>query len=59
VTRALFGIRGNRVYNALEGWGVGVAYEAINLAAASLAALALVDMTDPQASLRALLPGWY
>jgi purine-cytosine permease-like protein len=41
VTRALFGVRGNRVYNALEGWGVGVAYEAVNLAAASLAALAL------------------
>jgi purine-cytosine permease-like protein len=43
VTRALFGIRGNRVYNALEGWGVGVAYEAINLAVASLAALALAE----------------
>ena len=41
VTRALFGIRGNRAYNALAGWGVGVAYEAINLAVASLAALAL------------------
>ena len=28
VTRAMFGIRGNRVYNIVLGWGVGVAYEA-------------------------------
>jgi nucleobase:cation symporter-1, NCS1 family len=50
VTRAVFGIRGNRVYNALEGWGVGVAYEAINLAAASLAALALAQACGLEAT---------
>jgi NCS1 family nucleobase:cation symporter-1 len=43
VTRAMFGVRANRVYNAVVGWGIGVAYEAINLSVAALAAFALVD----------------
>ena len=42
VTRAMFGVRGNRVYNIVLGWGVGVAYEAINLSIGALAGFALV-----------------
>jgi permease for cytosine/purines len=43
VTRAMYGIRGNRAYNALVGWAVGVAYEAINLSVGALAGFALVE----------------
>jgi purine-cytosine permease-like protein len=43
VTRAMFGIRGNRVYNAVLGWGVGVAYEVINLSIGALAGFAVVQ----------------
>jgi NCS1 family nucleobase:cation symporter-1 len=43
VTRAMFGIRGNRVCNLVLGWGVGVAYEAINLSIGALAGFALVE----------------
>ena len=42
VTRAMFGVRGNRVFNVVLGWGVGVAYEAINLAIGALAGFALI-----------------
>jgi purine-cytosine permease-like protein len=41
VTRAMFGVRGNRVFNVVLGWGVGVAYEAINLSIGALAGFAL------------------
>ena len=43
ITRAMYGVRGNRAYNALLGWGVGVAYEAINLSVGALAGFALVQ----------------
>src|ERR1700710_427641 len=43
VTRAVFGVRGNRIYNVVLGWGVGVAYEAINLSIGALAGFALVE----------------
>src|SRR5262245_31957402 len=43
ITRAMFGIRANRVVALIIGWAVCIAYEAINLALGSLAAFALVD----------------
>jgi len=42
VMRAMFGVLGNRVNVALTGWGISVAYEAINLCIASLAGFALL-----------------
>jgi len=42
VMRAMFGIRGNRVNLAITGWGIAVAYEAINLSVGSLAGFALL-----------------
>jgi nucleobase:cation symporter-1, NCS1 family len=42
ITRAIYGIRGNRLQNAVLEWGIGVAYEALNLSIAALAAFALV-----------------
>jgi len=42
VTRAMFGVRANRVFNVVLGWGVGVAYEAINLSIGALAGFALI-----------------
>ena len=50
VTRAMFGVRGNRVINVILGWGVGVAYEAINLSMGALAGFALVEQFGGQAS---------
>lgn len=50
VTRAMYGIRGNRAYNALLGWGVGIAYEAINLSVGALAGFALVEQWGGHAS---------
>ncbi|MET7326200.1 cytosine permease [Streptomyces sp. NPDC005549] len=44
VTRAMYGVRGNRVNNAIVGWLISVCYFALNLAAAATAAFALVDM---------------
>ncbi|MGX1025985.1 cytosine permease [Streptomyces sp. SAI-097] len=44
ITRALYGVRGNRVNNAVVGWLISVCYFALNLAAAATAAFALVDM---------------
>ncbi|WP_395570606.1 purine-cytosine permease family protein [Streptomyces sp. BK79] len=44
VTRAMYGVRGNRVNNAIVGWLISVCYFALNLAAAATAAFALVEM---------------
>ncbi|HEY4269321.1 MAG TPA: cytosine permease [Galbitalea sp.] len=43
VTRAMYGVRGNRILNLIIGWLVGVAYEAINLSVGALAGFALVN----------------
>ncbi|MEU9864836.1 cytosine permease [Streptomyces sp. NPDC047971] len=43
ITRAMYGVRGNRVNNAVTGWMISVCYFALNLAAAASAAFALVD----------------
>ncbi|KOG31761.1 MULTISPECIES: purine-cytosine permease family protein [Streptomyces] len=45
ITRALYGVIGNRVNNAIGGWLVSVCYFALNLAAAATAAFALVEKT--------------
>ncbi|MFD5710480.1 purine-cytosine permease family protein [Streptomyces pharetrae] len=42
ITRAVYGVRGNRVNNAVTGWLISVCYFALNLAAAATAASALV-----------------
>ncbi|GHG40276.1 purine-cytosine permease family protein [Streptomyces zaomyceticus] len=43
ITRAVYGVLGNRVNNAFGGWLVSVCYFALNLAAAATAAFALVE----------------
>ncbi|WP_455353394.1 purine-cytosine permease family protein [Streptomyces sp. SYSU K217416] len=43
ITRAMYGIRGNRVYNAVIGWMISVCYFALNLAAAAIAAFSLIE----------------
>ncbi|CAL9616397.1 purine-cytosine permease family protein [Streptomyces sp. enrichment culture] len=43
ITRAVYGVRGNRVNNAVTGWTISVCYFALNLAAAATAAFALVE----------------
>ncbi|MCX4979821.1 cytosine permease [Streptomyces sp. NBC_00572] len=43
ITRAVYGVVGNRVNNAVGGWLVSVCYFALNLAAAATAAFALVE----------------
>ncbi|MFF1509503.1 purine-cytosine permease family protein [Streptomyces sp. NPDC058326] len=43
ITRAMYGVLGNRVNNAVGGWLVSVCYFALNLAAAATAAFALVE----------------
>ncbi|MFD3535729.1 purine-cytosine permease family protein [Streptomyces sp. NPDC058664] len=43
ITRAVYGVLGNRVNNAIGGWLVSVCYFALNLAAAATAAFALVE----------------
>ncbi|MFE2263727.1 purine-cytosine permease family protein [Streptomyces griseosporeus] len=45
ITRAVYGVRGNRVNNAVTGWLISVCYFALNLAAAASAAFALVRRT--------------
>ncbi|SEC29044.1 Purine-cytosine permease [Streptomyces misionensis] len=45
ITRALYGVRGNRVNNAVTGWLISVCYFALNLAAAATAAFSLVART--------------
>lgn len=44
ITRAMYGVRGNRVNNAVVGWAISVCYFALNLAAAATAAFSLVEM---------------
>jgi len=43
ITRSMYGVRGNRVYTAISGWVISVCYFALNLAAASVAAFALLE----------------
>jgi purine-cytosine permease-like protein len=43
VTRAMFGVRANRVNVAVAGWLICIAYEAINLSIGALAGFALVE----------------
>ncbi|GAA2528056.1 MULTISPECIES: purine-cytosine permease family protein [Streptomyces] len=43
ITRAVYGVRGNRVNNAIVGWLISVCYFALNLAAAATAAFTLVE----------------
>ncbi|WP_435971009.1 purine-cytosine permease family protein [Streptomyces sp. Qhu_M48] len=43
ITRAVYGVLGNRVNNAVGGWLVSVCYFALNLAAAAAAGFALVE----------------
>ncbi|MEV0639737.1 cytosine permease [Streptomyces sp. NPDC050619] len=43
VTRAMYGVRGNRPLSAGIGWLVAIAYEAVNLALGALAGFALAD----------------
>ncbi|WP_418956580.1 purine-cytosine permease family protein [Streptomyces tritici] len=50
VTRALYGVLGNRVNNAVGGWLVSVCYFALNLAAAATAAFALVEQAGVTAT---------
>jgi NCS1 family nucleobase:cation symporter-1 len=50
VTRAMYGVRGNRILNLIIGWLVGVAYEAINLSVGALAGFALVEQFASKAS---------
>ncbi|MEU4926262.1 cytosine permease [Streptomyces yokosukanensis] len=45
ITRALYGVLGNRVNNAVTGWMISVCYFALNLAAAATAAFSLVART--------------
>ncbi|MGY4995795.1 purine-cytosine permease family protein [Streptomyces sp. 900105245] len=45
ITRTLYGVRGNRVNNAVTGWMISVCYFALNLAAAATAAFSLVGRT--------------
>lgn len=43
VMRAMFGVRGNRIFGAGLGWLIAVSFEAINLVLGSLAAFALAE----------------
>ncbi|MFJ9694327.1 purine-cytosine permease family protein [Kitasatospora sp. NPDC101183] len=43
ITRALYGVRGNRANNAVTGWMISVCYFALNLAAAAVAAFSLAE----------------
>ncbi|MER6299851.1 cytosine permease [Kitasatospora sp. NPDC001539] len=43
ITRTMYGIRGNRVNNAVTGWMISVCYFALNLAAAAVAAFSLAE----------------
>lgn len=50
VSRAFFGVNGNRVVQITSGWLVGVLYEAINLSVGALAGVALVEHVFGSAS---------
>ncbi|MFF1791278.1 purine-cytosine permease family protein [Kitasatospora sp. NPDC058243] len=43
ITRAMYGVLGNRVNNAVTGWMISVCYFALNLAAAAVAAFSLAE----------------
>ncbi|MFJ2096757.1 purine-cytosine permease family protein [Streptomyces anulatus] len=43
ITRAIYGVLGNRANNAIVGWMISVCYFALNLAAAATAAFSLVE----------------
>lgn len=43
ITRAMYGVLGNRVNNAIVGWLISVCYFALNLAAAATVAFSLVE----------------
>lgn len=43
ISRAMYGVLGNRVNNAITGWLISVCYFALNLAAAAIAAFSLVE----------------
>ncbi|MEU8925287.1 cytosine permease [Kitasatospora sp. NPDC048545] len=43
ITRAMYGVRGNRANNPVTGWMISVCYFALNLAAAAVAAFSLVE----------------
>ncbi|MGW6708846.1 purine-cytosine permease family protein [Streptomyces sp. NPDC054956] len=43
ITRAMYGIRGNRVNIAITGWLICICYFALNLAAAAISAFSLVE----------------
>ncbi|MFI8997307.1 purine-cytosine permease family protein [Streptomyces sp. NPDC053542] len=43
ITRAMYGVLGNRVNNAVVGWLISVCYFALNLSAAAVAAFSLVE----------------
>ncbi|WP_328334807.1 MULTISPECIES: purine-cytosine permease family protein [unclassified Streptomyces] len=43
ITRAMYGVLGNRVNNAVVGWMISVCYFALNLSAAAVAAFSLVE----------------
>ncbi|RFU86083.1 nitrate reductase [Streptomyces triticagri] len=50
ITRAMYGVRANRVNNAVVGWIISVCYFALNLAAAATAAFALVERVGIRAT---------
>ncbi|MFJ5553597.1 purine-cytosine permease family protein [Streptomyces sp. NPDC093225] len=43
ITRAMYGVIGNRINNAVTGWPISVCYFALNLGAAATAAFSLAD----------------
>jgi nucleobase:cation symporter-1, NCS1 family len=43
INRSMFGVVGNRLYQALLNWPIFIAYEAVNLALGALAGFALAD----------------
>lgn len=49
ITRAFYGVRGNRIVNIVIGWLVGVLYEAINLSVGALVGFTLVKWFAPDA----------
>lgn len=49
IMRSMFGVRANRVNLLVSGWGICVAYVAINLSVGSLAGIALVEQLGVEA----------
>lgn len=50
-TRAMYGVRGNRVFGAGVSWALCIAYEGLNLAVGALAGFALVSFAGLETSL--------